>query len=304
MTNSPISPFIMQRIMAPTIDKTLAHPNMQKLLKSGEKFDVVILESFLNDALRPLAHHFNAHLIVFAPTFSLSWVNDLTANPMPLSYIPDVSTTFLPEMSFLDRTLNFLIYSTRKLLTHAYVLPSQEAIRKKHIPNGPSVYDTLPSVVLINGHESLNQAVPLVPNMIPIGGYHVQPPKKLPHDLQRILDEATEGVVYVSMGSNLKSKDMPKEKKDILVKSLGKLKQKVLWKWEEENMPNKPKNVETKKWFPQSDILGEYVSEYRSSSPISTLWTKLKFYILYYFFINNFLPVSIISLIFGGVPEF
>lgn len=77
----------------------------------------------------------------------------------------------------------------------------------------------------------------------------------------------------MSMGSNLKSKDMPKDKKDILLKSFGELKQKVLWKWEDDNMPNKPKNVETRKWFPQSDILGKcesvtiiIASEYISAS--------------------------------------
>ncbi len=36
----------------------------------------------------------------------------------------------------------------------------------------------------------------------------------------------------------------------------GKLKQRVLWKWETENMPDKPDNVKLVKWAPQQDILG------------------------------------------------
>lgn len=35
---------------------------------------------------------------------------------------------------------------------------------------------------------------------------------------------------------------------------LGKVPQNVLWKYESE-MPDKPANVMTKKWFPQRDIL-------------------------------------------------
>lgn len=33
------------------------------------------------------------------------------------------------------------------------------------------------------------------------------------------------------------------------------MKQKVLWKWEDENIPNLPANVRVAKWMPQSDIL-------------------------------------------------
>jgi glucuronosyltransferase len=36
----------------------------------------------------------------------------------------------------------------------------------------------------------------------------------------------------------------------------GKLKQKVLWKWETEEMADKPSNVKLVKWLPQQDILG------------------------------------------------
>jgi glucuronosyltransferase len=34
------------------------------------------------------------------------------------------------------------------------------------------------------------------------------------------------------------------------------LKQKVLWKWETETMPDLPSNVKLSKWLPQQDILG------------------------------------------------
>lgn len=30
----------------------------------------------------------------------------------------------------------------------------------------------------------------------------------------------------------------------------------VLWKWEDDHFPDKPKNVVTRKWLPQQDILG------------------------------------------------
>jgi hypothetical protein len=64
-------------------------------------------------------------------------------------------------------------------------------------------------------------------------------------------------VVYFSMGSNLKSADLPVEKRDALLRAFSKLKLKVLWKWEEDVLPGQPKNVKLGKWLPQSDLLGE-----------------------------------------------
>lgn len=72
------------------------------------------------------------------------------------------------------------------------------------------------------------------------------------------MDEAEHGVVFFSLGSNLKSKDMPKAKIDMFLNVFSKLKQRVLWKWEDENMPRKPTNVFTGPWLPQTDILGTF----------------------------------------------
>lgn len=51
---------------------------------------------------------------------------------------------------------------------------------------------------------------------------------------------------------------MPKEKSKIFLNVFRKLKQRVLWKWEDDNMEDKPDNVMIGKWLPQNDILGNY----------------------------------------------
>lgn len=72
------------------------------------------------------------------------------------------------------------------------------------------------------------------------------------------MDEAKNGVIYFSMGSNIKSKDMPEELKANLIKMFATLKQTIIWKFEEE-LPNIPKNVHILKWAPQPSILGNYL---------------------------------------------
>ena len=71
------------------------------------------------------------------------------------------------------------------------------------------------------------------------------------------MDEAgPDGVVYVSFGSVLKASVMSDDKRKTLLSVFGKLKQKVLWKWETDEMEDKPSNVMLHKWLPQQDVLG------------------------------------------------
>ena len=49
---------------------------------------------------------------------------------------------------------------------------------------------------------------------------------------------------------------MPEKIRKTLVNAFSKLKQRVIWKWETETMPDLPPNVKLGKWLPQQDILG------------------------------------------------
>jgi hypothetical protein len=85
-------------------------------------------------------------------------------------------------------------------------------------------------------------------------------------DIKEYIEGAAEGVVLFSMGSNLKSSQLPNEKLRGILEAFSKLKQRVLWKWEDEDLPGKAPNVKVAKWLPQSDILGKklnlpYVTE-------------------------------------------
>ncbi|KAB0793748.1 hypothetical protein PPYR_13368 [Photinus pyralis] len=91
--------------------------------------------------------------------------------------------------------------------------------------------------------------------MIEIGGFHLNTPKELPRDLQNYLDEAENGVIYFSMGSNLRGNDMEESKRNAIIKVFSQLKQRVLWKWDNDTLPRQPDNVKLGKWFPQQDIL-------------------------------------------------
>ncbi|KAJ8940067.1 hypothetical protein NQ314_010901 [Rhamnusium bicolor] len=74
-------------------------------------------------------------------------------------------------------------------------------------------------------------------------------------DLQIIMDNAKDGVILFSLGSNIRSDKLQNQTKQTLVNAFSKLKQTVLWKFES-NFENIPTNVIIRKWLPQNDILG------------------------------------------------
>lgn len=66
---------------------------------------------------------------------------------------------------------------------------------------------------------------------------------------------STEGVIYFSFGSCIRSIDMPEDKLNAFIETFRSLKQKVLWKFENETIKDLPPNVMIRKWLPQNDIL-------------------------------------------------
>lgn len=71
------------------------------------------------------------------------------------------------------------------------------------------------------------------------------------------MDASKHGVIYFSLGSNMKSVLLPDETKQEILSVFSKLPYRVIWKWEDENLEGKPSNVLLSKWCPQNDILGK-----------------------------------------------
>lgn len=242
------------------IAKSMNDEGVQKLLNSAEEhFDVVIVDQFLSDAYKAVATHFNAPLIALNPTYPNYWINTLVGNPAPPSYIPNILTQYSHPLTFCERLSNSLLHVFSELVFHYILFPKHAEYAEKFIPSHPNLYDSLynVSLVLLNSHPALNDPVPQVPNMVEIGGFHLQSPKELPKDLKDFFDSSPEGVIYFSMGSNLQGVMFPEKQRQEIMKAFSKLKQKVLWKWEDEELPGKPANVKIIKWAPQQDILGK-----------------------------------------------
>jgi glucuronosyltransferase len=78
----------------------------------------------------------------------------------------------------------------------------------------------------------------------------------LSQDIRVFLDDAQDGAVYFSLGSNLQTRQLSTGPLTALCNALGSLKQRVLWK-HDGNMAIHPANIKFVKWAPQQAVLGK-----------------------------------------------
>ncbi|XP_058835769.1 UDP-glycosyltransferase UGT4-like [Topomyia yanbarensis] len=258
---NPVQKMIeMYRAINNVSNSTLRSPEVQALLRSNQQFDLVILEIFLDHALLGFAEHFKCPIIGTTTHGVLDWINLLVGTPQPLSYVPHVHLHFTDRMNYWQRLANVLFNLLDKTLLSILVDPVQDQLYQEAFPNAKRSLDELRkhavSLVLVNSHFSLSFPRPYVPNMIEIGGFHVnRKANPLPSNIRNFIDNSTHGVVYFSLGTNLKPSKIEQEKRDAILKALSKLKQTVIWKWDDESLVLDKNKFLLAKWLPQDDIL-------------------------------------------------
>ncbi|XP_063374357.1 UDP-glucosyltransferase 2-like [Cydia amplana] len=245
---------------------SLRNKNVQQLLMDhNEHFDVVIAEWLFDELYSGLGTVFNCPLI-WASTFDPHWlILRLIDQPSNPAYVANCKSLNVPPFTLVQRMEELWAFIRVSFAKLFYFNPITEkaykdiygpVLAKRGRPL-PSYDDVLynASLVLADSHASLGQATRLPQNYKMIGGYHVETEvKSLPQELRTIMDNAGQGVIYFSMGSKLKSTDMPEELKKRLLKMFGLLKYTVLWKYEE-ILPDIPENVHILQWAPQQSIL-------------------------------------------------
>uniref|UniRef100_A0A1I8NMW5 UDP-glucuronosyltransferase n=1 Tax=Stomoxys calcitrans TaxID=35570 RepID=A0A1I8NMW5_STOCA len=249
---------ILARAGQKMVSNVFDNPEVQQMM-DNESFDLIIMDILTSEALVGLGEHFHAPMVAVSTFGSSGFMDEMVGNPSPLSYIPHMHLPFGNHMALWERMINVVMEVVDKISFHWLMLPHQEEVYKKYFPNAKMSLNEARqnvSLVLLNDHFSLRAPRPYVPNMIEVGGMHIKrQADPLPQDLQQVLDESPEGVIYFSLGSNVKSEDLDKHVLNAFLEAFRELKFKVLWKFENDELPNKPENVILRKWFPQPSVL-------------------------------------------------
>ncbi|XP_021696236.1 UDP-glucuronosyltransferase 2B1 [Aedes aegypti] len=236
--------------------------NIREFIRSDDShFDLILAEQFYQEAYLMLAHKYKAPIVTVGTFGFAHYMGPLMGMMNMYSHVPHEFLPFMDKMSFPQRIYNTGVSLYEQFLRTIYYLPRQEAMAKEnfgHLPGPlPKVADLerKVSVVLLNSYYPLTTARARVPGMIQVGGLHIKNPKPLPEDLQKFLDGADHGAIYFSLGTNLKSSDMPQDKLDAILNVFRSMKQRIVWKYEDESIKGLPSNVLIKSWMPQNDIL-------------------------------------------------
>ncbi|XP_053692178.1 UDP-glycosyltransferase UGT5-like [Sabethes cyaneus] len=256
--------FLYWNVGISTTKYALRNPDVQHFIEQDDSsFDLVISEQFYQEAFLMFAHKYRAPIVTIGTLGYSDFMDRAMGLLTPWSFVPHPILMYKDDMSFSQRCYNFLISATDAFLRKYYYLPRQDKLAKKYFSSieGPESFPSVEeleksiSVMLINSHISTTPPRASITGLVNVAGAHIKPAKVLPKDIQRFLNGATEGAIFFSLGSYVKSTDMPKDKLKAFFEVFRNIKHKVLWKFEDETMSNVPKNVMVRKWLPQSDIL-------------------------------------------------
>ncbi|KPI92915.1 UDP-glucuronosyltransferase 1-9 [Papilio xuthus] len=180
------------------------------------EYDVILMENFNSDCMLGLLHIYGNT----APKVALS-----SSNLMPWS-------VQVKEQSLIEKRF-------RK------VIPDLRDLSRNY------------SLTLVNTFHALNGVRPLLPALVEVGGMHLDHTHKpLPSYIEKFLNESEHGVILLSFGSLIKTSTIPKYKEDMIVNALGKLKQRIIWKFEGSGEEGTlTGNILRVKWLPQYELL-------------------------------------------------
>ncbi|XP_061391167.1 UDP-glucosyltransferase 2-like [Musca vetustissima] len=233
-------------------------------LYDNPQYDLVVIGFFFNTFELGAAAKFKAPLAISWSGPSMAMTDALIGNPLEIAYVPNINMAVKAgeKMSLLQRIQNVFMNGFMDIVMSVLNI-KMERFYSELFPNDgnfPTLKDMMKNVslVLVNGHFSEGPIRPNVPALVEIGGIQVKDvPDPLPKDIADFLDGANEhGAILFSLGSNLKGSSIKPETATYIYNVLSKLKQKVIWKWEDlENTPGNSPNILYKKWMPQDDIL-------------------------------------------------
>ena len=194
---------------------------------------------------------------------SLSWVDEAMGQPHNTAYLPTTVLPFTSDMTFIQRAINTMgDFIVHRVLRNTFILGNVYKILKKHFPNEEipdlTELERKASLSLSFGHPLIMDGWrPVAPNHINLGMMNCIEPKELdPEDkIAKFLNDAKDGVIFVSFGSVFRASYMSDDRRRLFLNVFKGLKQKILWKWETEEMEDKPDNVMLSKWLPQQEVL-------------------------------------------------
>ncbi|XP_031357372.1 UDP-glucuronosyltransferase 2B15-like [Photinus pyralis] len=236
----------------------LQHHQVQKLINDPDgHFDLLIAE-YMSSPMLYFSRRFNCPYIGVHSLDSSNAIYRLFGHPAHPIVYPDIVIGVYGKSSLFQRVQIILFELCLYFMGPKLRGMEEETAWKYFGDRTPSetIRNEL-SLLFINSDPVFDYKRPLLPSVIQIGGTIARVPvKPLENRVKKILDGASEGFIYFSLGSNIKSKDISPRTLNVILDTFWKLPYKVLWKYELDDLANKPSNVHILRWVSQMEVLG------------------------------------------------
>ncbi|KAG7458752.1 hypothetical protein MATL_G00223940 [Megalops atlanticus] len=219
-----------------------------------EKFDLLLVDP--NEMCGfVIAHLLGVRYAVFSTGL---WYPAEVGAPAPLAYVPEFNSLLTDKMTLLQRITNTAVYLVSRFGVQFLVLPKYDRIMKKYnIQPEVSMYELVQGsrLWMLCTDMALEFPRPTLPHVVYVGGILTKPPSPLPQEFLEWANSAEEnGFVLVSFGAGVKylSDDIARK----LAGALGRLPQRVIWRFSGIVPSNLGNNTKLVDWMPQNDLLG------------------------------------------------
>ncbi|XP_071625903.1 UDP-glycosyltransferase UGT5-like [Temnothorax longispinosus] len=247
--------------------KTKAARNLLEMVKTVE-FDVIVSDITLHHCFYGLWEVAKGKppVVGLIPSGTAPWIKDYTGSSYP-TVRPYTSSGIAKPVGLWQKTWNTVYFIADDFIRYYYFLPIVQRLAEEYVGHAIRPLHEIEkdriNIVLINSHSAFEPAIPLPPNALEIGGFHVQAIKPIPGDkvvtypenMRVFLDEAKNGAIVISLGSNVEWKGVGIDKAKAVILALSKLKQRVLWKLDIKLPFQVPNNIMIMKWIPQKEVL-------------------------------------------------
>ncbi|KAJ3641637.1 hypothetical protein Zmor_028133 [Zophobas morio] len=238
-------------------DRELSSPSFKKLLGDHNRtFDLILVE-LMHPVMHALSGKFKAPVVGIVSMSIYSAHYDAVGNANhPVLYPDFIINLPAGEMTLWEKVQSLAFFVWHRYYYQNVVLPKADELAKKHFGDVALIgeFEKNATMFLINRHYQLQSLRPNVPAVVEILPVEYHPPKSLPKDLQKILDDAKTGVVYFSLGTNVRMSRLEPQIRDNILQALAELPYQVLLKCDVD-LSKLPTNVVIRKWFPQKDLL-------------------------------------------------
>ncbi|XP_043951725.1 UDP-glucuronosyltransferase 2A2-like isoform X2 [Gambusia affinis] len=176
--------------------------------------------------------------------------------PMPASFIPASPLPYSDHMTFGERLVNMLTYTGMSVLSELSWKMTLDSFYTE-IKGSPSSFCSSlgrADVWLIRTFWDIETPRPIPPNFFYVGGLHCRPANQLPEDLEAFMQSSGDaGVVLVTFGSMVTN--LAPDRANVIASALGRLPQKVIWRYRGKTPATLSPNTKLYDWIPQNDLL-------------------------------------------------